>query len=106
MKTMMQFAGCVLLAWAVGWFALSAIDQSDRDMRLPPKPVPQSVEMFLLWLPLTIGIAMSGNAHDPSQAGVWIGLAVQWTMIGVGFFAFARLVARLMRKRRSNPENA
>jgi Na+-driven multidrug efflux pump len=106
MKSAAQLAACILLAWAIGWFALAGLDQSDRDMRLPPKPVPKSVEMFLLWLPFTVAIAMSGNAHDPSQAGIWIGLVVQWTAIGFVFFVIARFVSRFTRKRKSSPENA
>ena len=106
MKAVVQLFVCVLLAWTIGWFALAAIDQPDRDISLPPKPTSQTVEMFLLWLPLAIAIAISGNAHDPSQLGVWIGLAIQWTTIGVGLFAIARLVGRLIRKRKSVPRNA
>ncbi len=106
MKTAAQFAACILLAWAIGWFALAAIDQSDRDMSLPPKPVPKAVEMFLLGLPIAVGVAISGNAHVPSQTGVWIGLVVQWTAIGVAFFVIARLVGPLTGKRKPSPENA
>ncbi|MBL9201024.1 MAG: hypothetical protein JNL39_10985 [Opitutaceae bacterium] len=104
MKTAKQLVVCILLAWIVGWFALRAIDQSDRDLRFPPKPIPQSVQMFLHGLPLLCAIIISGNAHAPSTAGALIGVILQWTITGVIFFFVFRVTASLLRKQRSKAE--
>ena len=106
MKTVSLLALCVILSWAAGWFAIRAIDQSDRDLRFPPKPIPRSIELFLLGLPLTVAIAVSGNVHQPSGAGLLFGLFIQWTVLGVMLFFLVRAVAFKLRKRRADENKA
>jgi hypothetical protein len=101
-KTAKRFSLCIALSWVIGWFAMRAIDDSDRDMSFPPKPIPQAVELFLIFLPLTIAITVSGNVHQPSEVGVWVGLFVQWTTIGVVLYFIMRGVSLAIRKRRAD----
>lgn len=106
MKTLAQITACVLIACLIGTFALKAIDQSDRDLSLPPKPVPKVVETFLLWIPFAVGIAISGNAHAPSQAGVSLGFYAQCAVVGIAFFVITRIASHFVRKRKYSRENA
>lgn len=100
MKPAAQLALCIVLAWAVGWFALRALDQSGRDLSLPPKPVPRAVERFLLWLPMYGAVLVGGDAHNPSAVGLWLGFLVQWTLTSTIVFLLLRTVAGRRQKRK------
>ena len=94
MKSWKTLVVCIILSWSCGWVALQAIDDSGRDLSLPPKPIPEAVELFLLAIPVTVAIAVSGNAHQPSETGMWIGLFLQWTAIGGILFVVVRRRSR------------
>ncbi|MDO8540848.1 MAG: hypothetical protein Q7S40_10470 [Opitutaceae bacterium] len=106
MKAAAQLTICILIAWAVGWFAMQSIDDSDRDLSLPPKPIPKVVETFLLWVPISAAILVSGNAHAPSEVGLWLGLVVQWTAIGLLFFVIIRGIGRFRQRPTSETKKA
>ena len=97
-RTVVTLWLCILFSWLVGWVSLRAIDQSDRDLRYPPKPIPKAVEYFLLMVPIMVAYSVSGNAHQPSEFGAWLGIFIQWTVLGVLLFLFVRIVASLRRR--------
>jgi len=52
-----------------------------------------SFEGFII-LPLILGIVISGNAHQPSAFGIYLGLFLQWLLVGLAVAAALWLIAR------------
>jgi hypothetical protein len=54
------------------------------------------LDLFMWIIPITFGILISGNVHQPSELGFLIGAVIQWTAIGLIAWVAHVLVRRMI----------
>ena len=49
---------------------------------------------LLVFIPIVIAILISGNAHAPSEFGIYLGFFIEWFTLGIALGALVWLIAR------------